>query len=357
MKRLSWLFLMVVLILSCQDDQDGQSLKEVTNETIKIDRSALAARLTTPNGINCFESTSFILTVNNMDQGSGSMTINENDIAVSFDLTGSEWFFLNVKAWVGHCDSVPATSEFPYTASFTVENEVRTGSLTIPTAPHPDCGCIYAVATAARFSPINSQLESYESGGSTEYCNCDEPDEPEPDDKNLRTQTPGGWGAPPNGDNPGAYLHANFNSAFPGGLVVGCNYTITLTSAQAVTNCLPQGGTSGALTKNYLNPVNTPKSSNNPKNVLASHVIALTLSTAFDSWDEDFGESNTNLSNALITTGTFEGWTVGDVLAEAEKVLGGCGSSYSAAQLTEVLTAINECYVDGTSNTGFLKNQ
>jgi hypothetical protein len=44
MKRLSWLFLMVVLILSCQDDQDGQSLKEVTNETIKIDRSALAAR-------------------------------------------------------------------------------------------------------------------------------------------------------------------------------------------------------------------------------------------------------------------------------------------------------------------------
>jgi hypothetical protein len=130
-----------------------------------------------------------------------------------------------------------------------------------------------------------------------------------------------------------------------------------LTSAQAITNFLPQGGTPASLTKSYVDPINKPKSPNNPKNVLSSHVVALKLSVTFDLWDEDFGESNTNLANAVVTQGQFEGWTVSAILAEAEKVLGGCSSPYSAAELTEVLSAINESNVDGTSSNGFLKNQ
>src|ERR1043165_4191897 len=54
----------------------------------------------------------------------------------------------------------------------------------------------------------------------------------------LRTQTQGGWGASPAGNNPGTYLHAHFNATFSGGLTLGCypnNYYIKLTSAQAVT--------------------------------------------------------------------------------------------------------------------------
>jgi len=356
MKRLSWLFL-VVLALACQDDPNEGSLKESTTETIIKGRSDNAARLTTPNGINCNESTSFsITTPDGNEHGYGSAAVNETDITLTFDVSLGEWFFLDVRAYAGDCNAVPDPANYPYQEIYPLESEPRVASLTIPLANLPDCGCIHTYVTIARYSPINSELESYPSTFTTEYCNCD--DEPEePDDKNLRTQTPGGWGAPPNGDNPGTYLHANFSSAFPDGLVVGCNYNITLSSAQAVTNFLPQGGTAGSLTKNYWDPTNTPKSSNNPKNVLAGHIVALTLSTTFDAWDADFGESNTQLSNAVITTGDFEGWTVGQVLDEAEKVLGGCASNYTASQLTDVLTAINECYVDGIQNTGFLDNQ
>jgi hypothetical protein len=355
MKKLSWLFL-VILPLACQDDQQNDSLQERTTETIIINRSSSGARLTTTNGINCNESTTFDLTTFNGNvEGFGTITINEEDIAISFDVSLGEWFFLDVRAYAGDCNAVPDPASFPYQQTFSMNNEIRQASLSIPMANLPDCGCVHTYATVARFSPVNSQLESYPSTASTEYCNCDEPEEP--DDKNLRTQTPGGWGAPPSGNNPGTYLHANFSSAFPAGLVVGCDYTITLTSAQAVTDFLPQGGKSGSLTQNYWNPVNTPKSSNNPKNVLSGHIVALTLSTTFDAWDDAFGDSNTHLSNAVITTGDFEGWTVAQVLDEAEKILGGCSSNYTASQLTEVLTAINECFVDGTTNTGFLENQ
>jgi len=44
-------------------------------------------------------------------------------------------------------------------------------------------------------------------------------------------------------------------------------------------------------------------------------------------------------------------------LAEAEKVLGGCASSYSASTMTDVLTAINSSYVDGKKVSDFLQNQ
>ena len=125
---------------------------------------------------------------------------------------------------------------------------------------------------------------------------------------------------------------------------------MSFTSAQAITDYLPSGGTPASLTSSYVDPVK------NPKNTLASHVIALTLSTTFDQWDEDFGESNTNLVNAVVTSGDFAGWTVGDVLSEANKILGGCDSDYSASQIQDVISKINECFVDGTTNTGFLEN-
>lgn len=354
MKKLSWLFL-VILAFACQNDQNNDSLQERTTETIIIRRFAGNARLTTLNGINCNESTTFDLTGNGNVQGSATVTINDTDIGVVFDLPSGDWFLLDVGAYAGDCNTVPDAGSFPYQQLFTADDEVSQTGFSIPMANLPDCGCVHIAATIAWYNPSTSRIENFSSTDFTEYCNCDEPEEP--DDKNLRTQTPGGWGAPPNGDNPGTYLHANFSSAFPAGLVVGCDYTITLTSAQAVTNFLPQGGPSGALTRNYLDPVNTPKSPDNPKNVLAGHVVALTLSATFDGWDVDFGESNTHLSDAVITTGDFQGWTVAQVLAEAEKVLGGCPSDYTASQLTAVLTAINECYVDGIQNTGFLENQ
>lgn len=166
----------------------------------------------------------------------------------------------------------------------------------------------------------------------------------------LRTQTPGGWGAPPNGDNPGTYLHANFASAFPNGLAVGCypnNYYINLTTPQAITDLLPTGGQAEVLTQNYTNPADI-------KNVLVGHLVALSLSVGFDAHDPNFGGGGKALADMYITSGIFKGWTVSEYLAEANKVLGGCSSSSTAKQVLETAEKINENYTDGKKDGKFL---
>ena len=175
-------------------------------------------------------------------------------------------------------------------------------------------------------------------------------DVPTPDSMtrgNFRTQTQGGWGSTPHGNNPGKYVHNNFAGAFPNGLTVGCTYKITLTSAQAITDYLPAGGTPAVLTTNYTNPTGL-------KNNLASQLVALTLSVQFDLYDPAFSGSSVQLGNLIIGTGTFKGMTIAAVLSEANKVLGGCPSKYSATEISDVLSSINENFVDGTKNGGFL---
>ena len=49
----------------------------------------------------------------------------------------------------------------------------------------------------------------------------------------------------------------------------------------------------------------------------------------FDAFDEDFSESGADLGDSVLTTGTFAGWTVYELLAGAERALGGCGSQYT----------------------------
>ena len=164
---------------------------------------------------------------------------------------------------------------------------------------------------------------------------------------NFRTQTQGGWGSTPHGNNPGKYVHNNFAGAFPNGLTVGCTYKIILTSAQAITDYLPAGGTPAVLTTNYTNPTGL-------KNNLASQLVALTLSVQFDLYDPAFSGSSVQLGNLIIGTGTFKGMTIAAVLSEANKVLGGCPSKYSATEISDVLSSINENFVDGTKNGGFL---
>ncbi len=167
----------------------------------------------------------------------------------------------------------------------------------------------------------------------------------------FRTQTQGGWGSTPNGGNPGAYLHANFNTAFPSGVTVGCStgFTLKLTSAQAVTDFLPSGSTARALTANLTNPAGSYK------NVLAGQVVALTISVGMDNAIASFGPSTTLLQNLVVKSGTFANMTVAQVLAEANKKLGGCSSSYSFSQLNDAISAINESFVDGSNTGNYLK--
>lgn len=173
---------------------------------------------------------------------------------------------------------------------------------------------------------------------------------PPPTCGQLRTQTPGGWGAKPHGNNPGTYLYAHFATAFPSGLTVGVNpdYHVSFTSAQSITNYLPAGGPAKKLTQNYTNPKTTDL-----KNVLVDHLVALTLSVGFDDADPDFGQAGITLGDMQIGSGPFANWTVRAFLAEANKVLGGT-STYTVQQALETAAAINENYTDGTTDKGYL---
>lgn len=165
----------------------------------------------------------------------------------------------------------------------------------------------------------------------------------------FRTQTQGGWGAVPKGNNPGAYLHANFAGAFPSGLVVGGGYTLTLTSAQAVTNYLPDGGTPAKLTQNWVDP------GNQAITVLAGQVVALSLSVGFDLYDPNFSPSNVNLKDLLVAdpNSPYYGWSVQQVLDEANLILG--GGPGNPSQINQAVSAINQNFVDGTIDNGFLQ--
>lgn len=164
----------------------------------------------------------------------------------------------------------------------------------------------------------------------------------------FRTQTQGGWGARPRGNNPGVYLHSNFASAFPNGLVVGCTNTLTFTTAQAITNFLPTGSAPSALPSgNITNPTSY-------RNVFAGQVTALSLSVGFDNYDSNFGTSSANLKDLVILSGTFAGWTVQQLLDEANQTIGGCASNYSFSALNNAVSSVNQNYVGGNTTGSFL---
>jgi len=172
-----------------------------------------------------------------------------------------------------------------------------------------------------------------------------------PDCGQLRTQTMGGWGSKPAGNNPGMYLQNNFAAAFPTGVMVGtaAGNSATWTSAMAVRNFLPAGGPSKALTQDYTNPTTAQLKSN-----VIGQLLALTLSVGLDAYDPAFGAAGIELGDMIISSGAFAGWTVSAFLAEANVVVSGGTSSYTISQVHATAAAINENYVDGTMDNGYL---
>lgn len=161
-----------------------------------------------------------------------------------------------------------------------------------------------------------------------------------------RTQTQGGWGSPANGNNNGTYRDANFDAAFPSGLTIGCaeGNTLSLTSAAAVQAFLPSGGQPSVLSDNFVNPTSN-------KGSFAGNLTALALSVGFDDYDADFApDSDFNLGDLVVLSGTFEGLTVYEVLALANDVIGGCNDSYTPQQLNSIVDAINNSYTDGNAS-------
>jgi hypothetical protein len=174
----------------------------------------------------------------------------------------------------------------------------------------------------------------------------------------FRTQSQGGWGTVCHGQNPGCYRDGDgethgFDVAFPDDLVIGCEtgYTMTFTSSGAVQEFIPTGGKPGPLQNNYVNPTEKTEAG-----VLASQTLALALSLGFDASDPDFGSSEILLADLVLcdTDTDFDGWTVGALFDEANIVLGGCESPYEPGEIADALTMVNENYVDGKVDLGFL---
>jgi hypothetical protein len=167
----------------------------------------------------------------------------------------------------------------------------------------------------------------------------------------FRTQSQGGWGVNPVGENPGTYLRDHFAAVYPAGLSVGCSggYSVYYSTASAITEFLPAGGTAMALTFNVTNPA-----AKSIKNVLIGQVTALALNVGFDYADPNFGPAEENLANLVISSGQFAGMSVSQFLDIANGVLGGCNTSYTADAINQTASSINANFVDGTIDAGFL---
>jgi hypothetical protein len=166
----------------------------------------------------------------------------------------------------------------------------------------------------------------------------------------FTTYTQGGWGAPPQTNNPGGLLANNFGRVYPGGSVaIGGNYELTFTSALTIQNFLPQGGTPAVLTGSATNPTNSAAG------VFAGQVVALQLSVDFS----NKGITPSGLSALLVASGPLQGQTVAQVLALANTVLGGntgaLPSGLTVSGLVSILDAINQNFDGGTQNNGYLQ--
>jgi hypothetical protein len=152
------------------------------------------------------------------------------------------------------------------------------------------------------------------------------------------TVTQGGWGSTPRGNNPGAFLAANFPAA--GETIGGSPFFLTFTTAASVKNFLPQGGPPGALTSSATNPT-----AGTSAGVFAGQVLALQLNVDL----KGFG------SLVLSGTGTsLDGKTVTQVLAAANLALAGgalpAGFTYSS--LNDLVDLLNNSF-DGCVATAW----
>lgn len=157
------------------------------------------------------------------------------------------------------------------------------------------------------------------------------------------TVTQGGWGAPPHGNNPAAFLASQFSTAFPSGVTVGgLPFSLHFTSSQAIQSFLPQGGPPAALNATATDPTTTSAG------VFAGQVLALDLNVAL----YHFG------SLVLSGTGTsLDGKTVGQVLLAANEALAGgplpAGFTYSS--LNDLIDSLNQSF-DGCVASGFAQS-
>ncbi len=168
-----------------------------------------------------------------------------------------------------------------------------------------------------------------------------------------RTQTIGGWGSKPNGGNPGTYLHQNFPALVEtmGEIMIGYGDNMLIfTDAESITDFLPSTGSAKALEGGLQ--VNPQK--RDIRNTFASQILGLTITLSLDRTVANYSASNVYFGSLVVTEGTFEGKSVAYILNMGNRALAGEEVPYSISELNEIITKINESYVDGNCNNANL---
>ncbi|MDP4173955.1 MAG: SdrD B-like domain-containing protein, partial [Bacteroidota bacterium] len=160
------------------------------------------------------------------------------------------------------------------------------------------------------------------------------------------TYTQGGWGGPGNSA-PGKIRDQYFSGVFPNGLKIGTLFTLKLTTAKAVEDFLPQGGTPGIFSQNCVNPLTTTAG------VFAGQLVALSMNINFDNAGK-LGTNTLKLENLVIASGTFAGLTVKQFFDLANKAISGEATGYSIDQINTAADNINNNFDDGKVNKGYL---
>lgn len=150
------------------------------------------------------------------------------------------------------------------------------------------------------------------------------------------------WASTSNKQAASSILASNFATVFPSGLTVGGTKKILFTNYTAVRNFLNQSNGSKVLSSALL--TNPTKSSYSNK--FAAELVAATLNIEMDLKIASFASSTQNLKDLKIGKGDFKNWTVEQVVAEANKVLGGGSSTYSVSKLAKAIENINDSYND-----------
>jgi hypothetical protein len=177
------------------------------------------------------------------------------------------------------------------------------------------------------------------------------------------TYSQGGWGSgcpcsqkyDPASTQPGCMRDHFFTTVFPNGVTIGGSpYWAKWTSARAVENFLPAGGTARVLTRNLTNPTSTPAGN------LAAQILALRFNREFScagvfyqlglaSSIACYGDFV--VPNSSACGGKFAGMTVDQFLALANRVVAGNASALtpygaSLSDLNKTATCLNEMFDD-----------
>jgi hypothetical protein len=196
-----------------------------------------------------------------------------------------------------------------------------------------------------------------DANGCTSTCNATLRNE---DCGTLCTFTQGGWGSKcpkpqignPLSTQPGCIRDNYFAQIFPTGVTIGdaSGYLVRWTTAKAVEDYLPAGGTPRALSASATNPTSTGAG------VLGGQILALTLNVAYSCGGafEDLGISDGSCYGDFVIPdycGKFAGITVQEFLDIANLVLSGdlsAADGYNAkfSDINFTATCLNELFDD-----------